>query len=123
MNEDGLKLNGNHLLVYADYVNIMGGSLYTIEKNTEALVAGSKESGIQVIADKTKYTIMSRDENAGRSHSIKNYNSSFDMMEEFKYLGTSLTNQNCIQNEFQSSLTSGNACYQSVRNLPSSSKR
>jgi len=42
--EDGLKLNGIRLQVYADDVNIMGGSVHTVEKNTEALVVGSKET-------------------------------------------------------------------------------
>jgi hypothetical protein len=42
-----LKLNGTHeLLVYADEVNILGGSVYTIKKNTETLVVASKENGL-----------------------------------------------------------------------------
>jgi len=39
---------------------------------------------------------MSRDQNAGESHSMKIDNSSFERVEEFKYLGTTLTNQNTI---------------------------
>jgi len=74
-----------------------------------------------VIADKIKYMIMFRDQNAGRSHNIKTENSSFEMVEEFNYLGTTLTNQNSIQEEFKSRLKSGNACYYSVQNLLSSS--
>ena len=42
---------------------------------------------------------MSRDQNAGRNHSIKTDNSSFEKVEEFKYLGTTLKNQNSIQEE------------------------
>jgi hypothetical protein len=72
-----------------------------------------------VIADKTKYMVMSRDQNAGRSHNIKIDNSAFEIVEEYKYLGTTLTNQNSIQEE--SRLKSGNACYHSVQNLFSSS--
>ena len=64
---------------------------------------------------------MSRDKNAGRSHNIKTDNSSFDRVEEFKYLGTTLTNQNSIQEEIKSRLKLGNACYYSVQNLLSSS--
>jgi len=57
-----LKLNGkHHFLVYADDVNILGGSVYTIKKNAEALLMTSKEIGLEVIADKTKYIVMSRD--------------------------------------------------------------
>jgi hypothetical protein len=58
--QDGLKLNGTHqLLVYVDDVNILGGSIHTIKKNTEALVFASKETGLEVNADKTKYMVMS----------------------------------------------------------------
>jgi hypothetical protein len=64
--------------------------------------------------------IMSRDQNAGRSHSVKIDNSSIERVEEFKYLGTTLTNQNSIQDEVKSRLKLGNACYWSVQNLLSS---
>ena len=50
--QDGLKLNGTHqLLVYADYVNIVGGSVHAIKESTEALVVASKEIGLKVNAD------------------------------------------------------------------------
>ena len=65
--------------------------------------------------------VMSRDQNAGRSHSIKMDNSSFERVEEFKYLGTTLTNQNSIQEKIKIRLKSGNACYYSVQNILSSS--
>ena len=55
------------------------------------------------------------------SHSIKIYNSSFEGVEQLKYLGTPLTNQNSIQKEIKSILKSGNACYNLVQNLLSSS--
>jgi len=54
-------------------------------------------------------------------NSIKIDNSSFDSVEEFKYLGTTLTNQNSIQEEIRSRLKSGNAWYHSVQNLLTSS--
>jgi len=65
--------------------------------------------------------IMSQDQNEGRSHSIKTENSSFERVEEFKYLGKFLINQNSIQEEIKSRLKTGNACYHSVQNLLSSS--
>jgi hypothetical protein len=57
--EDDLKLNGTHqLLVYADGVNMSGGSMLNIKKNTEALLVASKETGLEVNADKTMYFVM-----------------------------------------------------------------
>jgi len=88
VNQDGLKLNGTHqLLAYADDVNILGGSIRAVKENAEALVVAAKETGLEVNADKTKHMIMSRDQNAGRTHSIKTDNSSFERADEFKYLG------------------------------------
>jgi hypothetical protein len=67
-----LKLNGTHqLLVYADDINILGGSVHAIKKNTEALVVASKEIGLEVNAEKTKYMVMSRNQNVGQNHNIK----------------------------------------------------
>ena len=60
---------------------------------------------------------MSRDQNAGRSHSEKTDNSSLETVEDFKYFGTTLTDQNSTQEETTSRLNSGNACYHSVQNL------
>jgi hypothetical protein len=74
-----------------------------------------------VNAEKIKCMVMSRDQNAGRSHNIKIDNSSFERVEEFKYLSTHLTNQNYIHEEIKSRLKPGNACYHSVQNPFSSS--
>jgi len=68
INQDGLKISGTHqILVYADIVNILGGSLHIIKKNTEVLVVASKETGLEVNADKIKYMVMFRDQNEGVS--------------------------------------------------------
>jgi hypothetical protein len=75
---------------------------------------------MHVSADKTKYMVMSRDQNAGRNHNVGIDNSTFERVEEFKYLGTTLTNQNYIQEEIKSTLRSGNACCHSVQSLLSS---
>ena len=86
VNQDGLKLSGAHqLLAYADDVSILGGSVHTVKENAEALVVATKEIGLEVNVDKTKYMIMSRNQNAGRSHSMKFDNSGIERVEEFKY--------------------------------------
>ena len=106
---------------YADDVNILGGSVLTVKGNTEALLVVSKEFGLEVNADNTKCMVMSGDQNAGRSRNIKIDNSSFERVEQFKCLGTTLTDQNSIQEEIKSRLKSRNACCHSVQNVLSSS--
>jgi hypothetical protein len=61
------------------------------------------------------------DQNAGRSHIMEIDNSFFESVKEFKYLGTTLTDQNCVQAEIKGRSTLGIACYYSVQNLLSSS--
>jgi len=121
LTQDGLKLYGKHQLVaYSDDVNVLGGSVHTVKENAEALIAAARVSGLEVSADKTKYMVMSRDHNAGRIHSVRMINNTLERVEEFKYLGRNVTNQNAIQEEIKSRLMSGNACYCSVQNLLSS---
>jgi len=91
VNQDGLKLNGAYgVLVYADDVNILGGSVHTTKENAEALVVASKESGLEVNADITKCMVMPQDQNARQSHNMKIDNRSFEMVEEFIYVGHKL---------------------------------
>ena len=59
---------------------------------------------MEVSADKTKYMVMSRDQNAGRIHSVRIDNSTFERVEEFKYLVTILTNQNTIPEDIKNRL-------------------
>jgi hypothetical protein len=65
-NQDGLKLYGtNQLLVYVNGAYILVGSVHNIKENTDTLLVGNKETGLEVSADKTKYMAISRDQNAG----------------------------------------------------------
>jgi hypothetical protein len=76
---------------HANDTNTLGRRLHTIKKNTETLVIARKEIGLEVNAGKTKYMVMSRDQNAGRSHDITIDNSCFERVQQFRYLGTTLT--------------------------------
>jgi len=99
---------------------MMGGSIHTLNEKAEALVAATREIELEVSADKTKYMVVSRDQNAGRIHSVRTDNSTFERVDAFKYLRTTSTNQNSIAKEIRGRLRSGNACYHSVQNLLSS---
>ena len=84
VNQDGLKLNGTHqFLVHVDNIYILEGSVRTVQENAEAFVIASKETGLEVNADKTKYMVMSRYQNAGRSHNVKTDNSSLERVRIF----------------------------------------
>ena len=104
-------------MVYADDVNILVESVLTVKKNTAALIVTNKETRHEVNTDNSKYMIMSRDQNAGRSHITKIDNNSFKREENFKYLGKTLMNRNSIQEEIMRKLNPRNTCYHLVQNL------
>jgi hypothetical protein len=72
---------------------------------------------VEVNPEKSEYVFVSRCLKAGQSHSIKRANRAFEDVAEFKYLGTTLTDQNCMNEEIKDRLNSGNACYRSVRSV------
>jgi hypothetical protein len=70
--------------------------------------------------EKTKYMLMSRNQKIGQKHSIKIGNRYFEDVAKFKYLGTTLTDQNCMHEEIKSRINSGNAFCHSIQSLLSS---
>jgi hypothetical protein len=118
----GLKLNWTHqLLAHADDVNLLGDNISTINKNMETLINVSKEVGLEINIEKTKYVLLSCHWNAVQNRDIEIANRSFEIVSQFKYLGMTVTNQNLIEVEIKRIFSSANSCYHSVQNLLSSS--
>jgi hypothetical protein len=92
-----------------DYVSVI-----LPERNTQTLIDASREVGLEVNTDKTKYMLLSHHQNAGQNHDIKIVNRCFENVAQFRYLGTTITNQNLIQEEIKRRLNSGNACCHTV---------
>jgi hypothetical protein len=91
-----------------------------MKENTEFLLEASRDVGLEINAEKTKYMIMSRHPNSGQKQNTSTANKLFQKVAKFKYLGTILTNQNDIHDEIKSRLNSGNGCYYSVQHILSS---
>jgi ribosomal protein S2 len=101
-------------------MNLLRDNIDTMKKNADTLTDANKEVGLKVNAEKTKYMLLSRHQNAGQNHDIKIANRSCENVAQFRYLGGPVTNQNLIQEEMKRRLNTGNACYHSIQNLLSS---
>jgi hypothetical protein len=85
-NQIGLEPNGTYqLLVFADDINLLDDNVNTIRENTETFLGASKDVGLEINAEKTKY--VSHHHNSGQNHNIRIANESFENVEKFKYLG------------------------------------
>jgi hypothetical protein len=93
------------------------GVKFTIKENIEILLEASRDTGLELNAEKTKCMIMSRHLNSEKNQNIRIANEPFENVATFKYWRTTLTNQNDIHDEIKSRLNSGSACYYSVQNL------
>jgi hypothetical protein len=92
----------------------------TIKENTQTLIDVSKKVGLGVNTEKIKYVLLSRHLKAWPNRGIKIGNRRFENVAQFRYLGTTITNQYLIEEKIKRKLNSGNACYHSVQNLLSS---
>jgi hypothetical protein len=96
-NQVRTKVKGTQLLFFADELNLLGYNTDTIKQNTETLIDASKEIGLEVNAEKTKCMLLSRHQNAEQNYDIKVTNICFDNVAQFRYLGTTVSNQNLIR--------------------------
>jgi hypothetical protein len=82
-------------------VNLLGDNVNTIRKGTEILIDASKEIGLDINVERTKHMLLSRHQNVGQNRDINIENRLFENVLKLKYLGTTVTNQNLIQEEIR----------------------
>jgi hypothetical protein len=96
---------------------MLGENINTVKRNIETLFEGSRQVGLELNTERTKYMFVSHHQNVGQSHILFIANKSFENVVKFKHLGTTETNKNCIPEEVKRRLHSRNACYHSVQSL------
>jgi hypothetical protein len=80
-------------LVMIMELDLLGDNIDTIKKNTKTLIDASKEVGLEINVEETKYMLLSRHQNVRQNRDITIANRSFEKVSQFKYLGTAVTNQ------------------------------
>jgi hypothetical protein len=102
VNRVGLKLIWTHqLLVYADDRNLLSHDIDTIKENTRTLIDASKEVGLEVNTEKTKYMLLSHHQNVEQNHNLKIFNRSLENVAQFQYLGRTVAFLNLCQKEIK----------------------
>ncbi|PSN30365.1 hypothetical protein C0J52_25956 [Blattella germanica] len=120
--KEGVQLNGIHkLLVYADdIVLLLGDSEEILKDNMHILRSNTRELGLEVNVNKTKYMVTRRNASCNANGQLMTNEGNFEEVAEFKYLGALITNSNEIQKQIKHRLNSGNACYYASQRLLSS---
>jgi hypothetical protein len=104
----------HQVMAYADDVNLLRDDIDTINKNTDTLIEASMEVDLEV--EKTKYTLLSHHQSVHQYWDTKIANRTFENVAQCIYFGTTVTNQNLIQEEIERRLNFGNACCHSFLN-------
>ena len=107
-------------MVYADDIVLLGDSDEILKDNMHILRSNSRELGLEVNVNKTKYMVTRRNASCNANGQLMTNEGNFEEVGEFKYLGALITNRNEIQKEIKHRLNSGNACYYALQRLLSS---
>jgi hypothetical protein len=92
----------------------------SVKRITESLLQTGREVGLEVNKEETRHMVVSRHQNLGQNYNLLTANKSFENVTKFKYLGKTVSHQNCNQEVIKIRLNSGKACYHYVQNLTSS---
>ena len=91
-NRIGLELNGKHqLLLNADDVNMLEENLQNVRENAEIFIKTSKDIGLEINSEKTKYMITSRHQNVIQNQNMVIGSLSFENVGKCRYLGVTVT--------------------------------
>jgi hypothetical protein len=105
-----------HIIYWSMLMVLLGDSVNTIKDNSENLLEASRDTGLEINAEKTKYMIIFRHPNSGQNQNKRTANELFEKVTKFKYLWMTLRSENDIHDEIKGRLNSGNDCYNSVQN-------
>ena len=115
---DGLQLNGTtQILTYADDIALLGDNKETLINNAKILLDKTKELGLQINVEKTKYMVTDRIQNIHNNGNLVVCDKIFERVSNFKYLGSILNQTNEIREELKRRINLGNACFYSVKKL------
>ena len=110
--EVGLQLNGTtQILIYADDIALLGDNKKTLINNTKMLLDKTKELGLQINVEKTKYMVTDRIQNTHNNGNLIVCDKIFERASNFKYLGSILNQTNEIREELKRIINLGNACF------------
>jgi hypothetical protein len=101
-------------------VNPLRDNIDAIKKNTKTLIDASKEVGLEINVENTKYVLLPHHQTAGQNRDVKIANRYSGNVSQFKCVGMTVTSQNMIQEEIKRKLNSDNVCYLLAQNLLSS---
>ncbi|KAL4084379.1 hypothetical protein QTP88_028202 [Uroleucon formosanum] len=114
LDKEGVKLGKNNIgiLAYADDIVLMAESKDKLKEESKQLINAAKRVGLEINAEKTEYMVVQRHEQIGcRNEVLEVENYKFKRVQQFKYLGTLITQPNEIGTKIKARIQAANKCY------------